>query len=478
MKKLMLSLYTASAIAVTSTSVISCIPASYAKGPVGQRVLLVTDGGNVSDKSFNEGSYNAIKKYARELDEWNDIQDISYDGTGNYVEASEHTASGLISGYKMATFKQADAMVLSGFIHVGTIEVASKLMEDKSIILADGIADYSDGKNQNVISISFNSELAGFAAGYDAAVWANQNLDKVDPHKKGKIAIGTFAGMSSKYSVDNYMWGLILGMDVFNLVHQKQIESGKYKEVVLANNYDSKQDKYLSISETNVQGTTDARWFSQSFALGGATSSGILDRLITQNKADVIFPVAGPQISDVLSFSGAAYNPYIIGVDVDQVESFPSYEGRFITSAVKNLEQAITDELRRSKSLKTVVDKNNKVWEANKNDIDSEQESPIDDGNIAKSRSNWSVDTFGGKNLSKHTYVKYQEKQDSRISNVNEGEDITDVAELIKQAFANTGENVSDYMQGKTIHEAALKIKELYDKDNSWLQTADQEGFE
>ncbi|AUF83824.1 BMP family ABC transporter substrate-binding protein [Mesoplasma syrphidae] len=473
MKKLMLSLYTASAIIVTSTSVISCIPASYAKGPNGQRVLLVTDGGNVSDKSFNQGSYNSIKKYANELDDWNEVNDISYDGTGNYVESSGHTAADLISGYKMAAFKETDAMVLSGFIHVGTIDAASKLMNGKTIVLADGVADYSNGKNQNVISIQFNSELAGFAAGYDASIWANQNEFQGDSNKDGKIAIGTFAGMSSKYSVDNYMWGLILGMEVFNLVHKEQIDSGKVKEIVLANNYDAKENKYQPISATNVQGTTDARWFSQSFALGGATSSGILDRLITQNGADIIFPVAGPQISDVLSFSGASYNPYIIGVDVDQVESFPSYEGRFITSAVKNLEQAITDELRRSRSLKKVVDKNNNLIEINKKDIDNEQEFPIDDGTIAKPRSNWSVDTYGGKNLSKHTYVKYQDK--AKILSLEED---LDVAEIIIQAFASAGENINDYMQGQKIYQTALKIKELYDKDKSWLQTVDDEGFE
>jgi basic membrane lipoprotein Med (substrate-binding protein (PBP1-ABC) superfamily) len=98
--------------------------------------------------------------------------------------------------------------------------------------------------------------------------------------------------------------------------------------------------------------------------------------------------VAGPQISDVLSFSGANYNPYIIGVDVDQVESFPSYKGRFITSAVKNLEQAITDELRRSSSLKTVVNENKEIIKMNIKDIDGIEESPIDDGTIAKPRSN------------------------------------------------------------------------------------------
>jgi basic membrane lipoprotein Med (substrate-binding protein (PBP1-ABC) superfamily) len=70
----------------------------------------------------------------------------------------------------MAAFKETDAMVLAGFIHVGAIEKASELMKEKTIVLADGVADYSNGKNKNVISIRFNSELAGFAVGYDAAV--------------------------------------------------------------------------------------------------------------------------------------------------------------------------------------------------------------------------------------------------------------------------------------------------------------------
>ncbi|AUF83435.1 BMP family ABC transporter substrate-binding protein [Mesoplasma syrphidae] len=471
MRKFTISMQAVLLGSIVSTSVVSCIKPKYAHGPAGQRVLLVTDGGNLKDKSFNESSHNAIIKYANEIDQWNNTKGLSYNAEPNYVEATDHNASAFISGYKMASFKGADAMVLAGFMHAGTIETASKLMKDKTVILADGVADYSNGKNQNVISISFNSELAGFAAAYDAAIWANQNLDKVDHHNKGVIAIGTFGGMSSKYSVDNYLWGLMLGIEVFNRIHQSDIEAKLYKKVVLANNYIN--NKYADVKDTKVMGPNDSRWFTQSFALGGATRSGILNRLIEHQKADVIFPVAGPQILDVMSYSNTKYLPYIIGVDTDQVNSFPGYKNRFINSAVKHLPNAISDELKRSRSLKTAQTKTGATIKVNQIDIDNLQDFPADDGTVAKTRASWSVSSFGGANLSQKTYIKISEIPDKDANYTP----IKLLSETIKDEFARTGSETSQYLDGSTIAKATEAIFKLpnYQK---YIHKITENGFE
>ncbi|WP_027063096.1 BMP family ABC transporter substrate-binding protein [Mesoplasma seiffertii] len=471
MRKFTMSMQAVLLGSIVSASVVGCIRPKYAYGPVGQRVLLVTDGGNLKDKSFNESAHNAIIKYANEIDQWNHTQGLNYNAEPNYVEASDHNASAFIAGYKMAVFKGADAMVLAGFMHAGTIETASELMGDKTIILADGIADYSKGKNKNVISISFNSELAGFAAAYDAAIWANQNLDKVDRHNKGAIAIGTFGGMSSKYSVDNYLWGLMLGIEVFNRIHQQGIENKKYKKVVLANNYIN--NKYADIRDTKVMGPNDSRWFTQSFELGGATRSGILNRLIEHQKADVIFPVAGPQILDVMSYSNTKHLPYIIGVDTDQVNSFPGYKNRFINSAVKHLPNAISDELKRSASLKTAQVKRGTIVKVNQTDIDNLTDFPVDDGNIAKTRASWSVSSFGGANLSQRTYIKYSEvaEQDA------DQKPIMLLSQAIKNAFAETGNETSQYLDGSTVAKAADTILQLKNYQK-YIRTITETGFD
>jgi hypothetical protein len=54
---------------------------------------------------------------------------------------------------------------------------------------------------------------------------------------------------------------MIVGMETFNLIHKdlKNEKGESFKEIVLANNYDSNKKTYAPISETVVQGTTDAR---------------------------------------------------------------------------------------------------------------------------------------------------------------------------------------------------------------------------
>lgn len=60
-----------------------------------------------------------------------------------------------------------------------------------------------------------------------------------------------------------------------------------------------------------------------------------------------MFPVAGGQVQDVINYKTPTY---MIGVDVDQAASYPEASNRYITSAVKNIHQAVEDALYRAQS--------------------------------------------------------------------------------------------------------------------------------
>ncbi|WP_031542579.1 hypothetical protein [Mesoplasma photuris] len=496
MKKLLTILTSFAAMATVGSSVVSCMAPALARGPEGQKVLFITDGGNIEDKSFNEGAYNAIKKYTREIDfqnqellglttefneikvpepfksiqEWKDAVDAmdvtataqwnemldqrlnntaigSYDSSTNYVESKDASSAGLKASYKMGEFLKPDAIVLAGFVHLSEIESFAKSIPDTSIILADGTVDYSNGKNKNIISIKFNSELAGFAAAIDAAIWSIQNLDKVDINDDEVIRVGTFAGISSKYSVDNYMWGLIAG---FNLMNKYLDDS---KEPITNYRFESAnagKGKSADFEDINVLAANDQKWFSNSFGLGDATKSGLVDSLLNTGKADIVFPVAGPQILDVLS--SQISQPYLIGVDTNQVYSYNSYKDRFLSSAIKNLEFAISDELKEAKSLKTIEGYDGEVnkgtiGNVSVQDADGNITEGLDyaDGNIVASKGTWSINATGGDNLIQQSAIDYDGKE-------------AWLKDLVINEFAQAGETPDKYMQGSVIKDFAEEV--------------------
>ena len=176
-----------------------------------------------------------------------------------------------------------------------------------------------------------------------------------DVNGDGKITFGTFGGTSFKYAVDNYMWGAFLGVELFNQYYATTPQES-YRKIYLANTPSHQ------VSDLKITSSSDAAYYSGNFQLGGATKSGIVDKLIDQEKSDLIFPIAGPQIEDVLTYypRNSAFNrpPYLIGVDGDQAGAYDrdAVHGRFVTSAIKNINNATQAALQHSSSLKDEVD--------------------------------------------------------------------------------------------------------------------------
>lgn len=171
MKKIFLPL-TGLAIAVSAgSSVVSCIRAAYNQGLVGERITLITDSGRVTDKSFNQSMYEALLEYSDRAPEPGhggfDFAARGLSAKSNYVQPLKTDYADFVSSYKLASIKGTDMLVLSGFQHAATIPVASQVMGPNSTII---FVDSPDNNQYNVINLIYNSQLAGFAAGYNTAV--------------------------------------------------------------------------------------------------------------------------------------------------------------------------------------------------------------------------------------------------------------------------------------------------------------------
>ncbi|KIM13742.1 BMP family ABC transporter substrate-binding protein [Mycoplasma capricolum] len=522
MKKLLTILTTFIGVSGSVSTVISCKAASFAEGVLGQRVLVVTDGGNIKDKTFNESSWEGVIKFgsqihnnfnitdeniARKFDYASSIggktkwdskthsfvnQDYEYakDRSNNYVETPDHTIDAFRTSYNTAIYKKADAFLLAGFGHLGAVDYAAERMKkagNKTVVLLDAKFD-----RENVISVLFNSELAGFNAGWDAIMWAN--LPKMTSLNSGEfskealqasnsssdmplqgsvagnkyISIGMFGGITDKNAVDNYMWGLLASMHVYNSkIANKEIElednKGQKVKYKLQPVYFANQGLKATID--SLVDVNENTWFSKSFDVGGATKSGVVDALI-RNQADIIFPVAGPQINDVLEATG--HKPYVIGVDTDQVTSVGSSkkgnEIRFITSAKKNIVSASVYALNRARSLqKAIVD--NKEYISNKSNEIQDGKTLVGKGvdwsisSSRKSDTKWSVKKVDGSltnaaNLSVES-IDYSKDKAKKIE------------EDLKKTLEESGTKFKEYLS-KTSLDKALESIQKNVQDNEW----------
>jgi basic membrane protein A and related proteins len=399
MRKFILPLATITVTVASSTGTVSCVKAGYSPGEIGERMMLITDSGRVTDKSFNQSSYDAITLYSNRPAGVNektgqeyggfDFQNRGLDAGRNYIEPLTSDAFSFISAYKIAAVKGTDILVLPGFMHGTTVDKASEIIgADKTIIFAD-----SDlGTAPNIINLVYNSQLAGFAAGFDSAIWATTkgSNGKMQGATRGhdRISFATYGGNSSKLAVDNYMWGFMVSINYFN-----QRVNAAENEITDPDKKTEMENRHIYFANAGPRGEiTEARgisgdnthYFTNSFAPGDANKTGMNSLLWDQNGADLIFPIAGPQTNDTLSSTGA----YVIGVDTDQSKQYTRDAGRFVTSALKNLVKSIADGIDHAKANRR-----------NHNEDGTLMEHPLVDptgdyweGGSAPAQLDWSVD--------------------------------------------------------------------------------------
>ncbi|MGE4353796.1 MAG: BMP family protein [Oscillospiraceae bacterium] len=187
----------------------STAPESTAPEANTYEIALVTDVGNIDDKSFNEGTWNGVKQYA-------DDNGITY----NYYRPSEDSTEARVEAISTAVEKGAKVVVCPGYMFAETLYIVQDKFPEVMFLGLDVAAtdmmsaggvdtsasdfsvdsyNMSDYVKSNVALITYREEQSGFLAGYAAV-------------KEGYTKLGFLGGMAVP-AVVRYGYGFVQGVD-------------------------------------------------------------------------------------------------------------------------------------------------------------------------------------------------------------------------------------------------------------------------
>lgn len=250
----------------------------------GYEIALVTDLGTIDDKSFNQGAWEGLKKYAEE-------KGVSY----KYYQPQEGTTDSYLETIGLAVEGGAKLVVCPGFLFEEPVFLAQDQYKDVHFILLDGEphnADYSEKRiEKNVMPILFQEDEPGFLAGYAAV-------------KDGNTKLGFLGGMAVP-AVVRFGYGFAEGADY--AAKELGIDN-----IEIMYNYTG------AFAATPEAQSMAASWF--------------------QNGTQAIFGCGGAVGNSVMA-AAEEKGGKMIGVDVDQSFESPSV----ITSAMKQLSVSVYD---------------------------------------------------------------------------------------------------------------------------------------
>ncbi len=252
----------------------------------GFEIALITDKGNIDDKSFNQGSWEGVLQFV----EKNDI-------THKYYKPEEASDSGYLAAIELAIQGGAKVVVTPGFLFEVAVYDAQTKYPDVKFILLDGAphtADYATFKTEaNVASVLYAEEQAGFLAGYAAVI-------------DGKTDLGFMGGMAVP-AVQAFGYGYLQGAE--KAAAELKLADGAVNVVY----------HYTGNFEENDTNKSTAK-------------------TMYQEGVEVIFACGGSVGKSVMS-AAAESDGLVIGVDVDQ-----RYDSETVlTSSVKGLGTSVYD---------------------------------------------------------------------------------------------------------------------------------------
>lgn len=246
-------------------------------------LALITDVGNIDDKSFNEGAWNGVKQYA----EANKITYAYYHPSEDSTPAREETIAAAIE-------KGAKTIVCPGYLFGEAIYNIQDKYPKVQFLLLDAephTADFSTFKTSaNVYCILYQEEQAGYLAGYAAVM-------------DGYTKLGFLGGMAVD-AVVRYGYGFVQGAEV------AAAELGLEKGAI--------EIKYWYCGGFGP--TDDIKNKMSGWYTGGT---------------EVVFACGGGIYLSATAAAEAA-GAKVIGVDVDQYAESPT----IITSAMKGLTES------------------------------------------------------------------------------------------------------------------------------------------
>jgi len=244
----------------------------------GYELAMITDAGEIDDKSFNQGTWEGLKKYA-------DDNGLTY----KYYKPTEVSDAAYLAAIDLAIQAGAKVVVTPGFLFAPAIYEAQALYPETNFILLDAdphTADWSTFRiDENVYSIYYAEQQAGFLAGYAAV-------------KEGYTKLGFMGGMAVP-AVVRFGYGFVQGAEY------AAAEMG-VEAIELKYHYTGDFDA------TPKNQTTAATWYADG--------------------TEVIFAAGGKVGNSVMAAAEAA-DAKVIGVDVDQSAESETV----ISSAMKEL---------------------------------------------------------------------------------------------------------------------------------------------
>lgn len=246
----------------------------------GYEIALITDKGNIDDKSFNQGAWEGVKKFADE----NKI-------TSKYYKPEEASDAGYLAQIDLAVTGGAKVVVTPGYLFEVPVYEAQTKYPNVKFILLDGsphTADYKTYETKsNVASVTYAEEQPGYLAGYAVV-------------KDGYRKLGFMGGMAVP-AVQAYGYGFLQGAEA--AAKELKLPDGS-----IAVTYHYTGD----FAETDTNKATAKTMY--------------------QEGTEVIFACGGSVGKSVMAAASEA-GKKVIGVDVDQ-----RYDSdTVITSAMKGL---------------------------------------------------------------------------------------------------------------------------------------------
>jgi len=245
-------------------------------------LALVTDIGTIDDKSFNQGAWEGVVKYAEEFG-------VSH----KYYQPTEQADDAYLAAIQLAVENGAKLIVTPGFLFEVPIFIAQDMYPDVNFVLVDGNPhnpDYSEFRTEpNTVGIVYAEEQSGFLAGYAAV-------------KEGYTKLGFMGGMAVP-AVVRFGYGFVQGAE-----------------------YAAKE---LGIDAVSVN-------YHYTGGFAATPEAQALAASWYNDGVEVIFGCGGAVGNSVMTAAEAA-GAKVIGVDVDQGAESPTV----ITSAMKGLRESV-----------------------------------------------------------------------------------------------------------------------------------------
>ena len=247
-----------------------------------KELYLITDVGTIDDKSFNQGAYEGLKKYADE----NGMK-------ANYLKPSEKSTAAYVKAIDEAVAAGAKVVVCPGFLFAEAVHDAQEKHKGVKFIIIDAVPTDKTSKKEkiaeNTVAVLFKEDHAGFLAGYAAV-------------KEGFTKLGFMGGIPVP-AVKRFGFGWLAGAN--------------YAAKELGTNVTVKYNYLGDFGPKPEFKVKASSWYNDG--------------------TEIIFAAAGGAGASMMAAASELQNKWVVGVDIDQKDQSPTV----ITSAMKGLQVAV-----------------------------------------------------------------------------------------------------------------------------------------